>query len=53
MLHAAGRLPEAKRLEAHTKELKDKLAAQKAAALQGATVTAVTEVKAEPPVRKP
>ena len=45
MLHAAGRLIDAKKMEAHAKEVKDKLGPQKAAAAQVANVTAVTPVQ--------
>jgi tetratricopeptide (TPR) repeat protein len=44
MLHAAGRLADAKKMEAHAKEVKDKLAPQKAEAAQAANVT-VTPVQ--------
>ena len=36
MLHAAGRLMDAKKMEAHAKEVKDKLGPQKAAAARAA-----------------
>jgi len=45
MLHAAGRLVDAKKMEAHAKEMKDKAAAQKAAMAQAASVTSVTPVQ--------
>ena len=45
MLHAAGRLMDAKKMEAHAKEVKDKLGPQKAAAAQAANLTAVTPVQ--------
>jgi len=45
MLHAAGRLVDAKKVEAHAKEMKDKAAAQKAAMAQAASVTSVTPVQ--------